>query len=215
MMSTEPENNNSTPPVDPPSLVSSTGEPLATPPEQQGSSVDPNTDPNKAAEPAAPAVEPLKAEDIKLPEGFALDDPTRDSLLSALNDDKLTPQERGQKLVDLGAQLVQKVHEDNYKLWTDQQTAWQDEVRTDPEIGGDKLAPTLGEISKLVDKYGTPEVRQIMDSTGAGNNIHIVRMLSKIAKDLSEGSPVSGGPAQAKESLADRLYPSMKPKQGA
>lgn len=212
-MSTEPENNSL--PSDPPSLVSGAQDPTPTPTDPNAA---PPVEPPKLDEPPAPAPaapEPITFEALKVPEGFQVDEATQASLLEAINTPDLPPAERAQKLLDLGANLVQKVHEDNYAAWTTQQTAWQDEVRADPEIGGEKLPPVLGEISKLLDTYGTPEVRQIMDATGAGNNIHVVKMLHKIAKDLSEGGPVSGAPSLPKESLAERMYPSMKPKQGA
>jgi hypothetical protein len=131
-----------------------------------------------------------------------------------MNDEKLTPAERAQKLVDIQTGLMTKVAEANYKAWTDLQDKWQEEVRADPEIGGEKLAPALGEISKLLDRYGSPELRLALTETGAGNHPQVVRFLHKLAKDLGEGGPVLGAPTTAKESLADRMYPSMK-KQGA
>lgn len=204
-MSTEPDNNSSQA-SDPPSLISGT-----TPPAGEATSTETSpAQPGDTPPPAAP--EPLTFDKLTVPEGFQVDEATQSALLETINSADLSPSARAQKLVDLGAGLVQKVHEDNYNAWTSQQTAWQDEVRADSEIGGDKLAPALGEIAKLVDKYGTPEVRQIMDATGAGNNIHVVKMLHKIAKDLSEGGPVLGAPSLPKESLAERMYPSMKAK---
>lgn len=216
-MSTEPGNNPS--PSDPPSLIN---------PQQPAPPADPNappaaapapnpSDPPKAGdppkqEPAAP--EPLTLEQIKFPEGFTVDEDASKGFLEVMNDDKLTGAERAQKLVDLQTGLMQKMAEANYAEWTAMQTQWQDEVRADPDIGGDKLEPALGEISKLVDRYGSPELRQAFDLTGAGNNRHVIKFLHKIAKDLGEGGPVLGAPSQSKDSLADRLYPSMK-KQGA
>jgi hypothetical protein len=211
-MNTEPENNSSTPPSDPPSLVSQNPPPADTPPPSDTSPAKEGEPPKVEDAPQAP--EPLTWEAIKLPEGITVDDEAKQSFLDIMNDDKATPAERAQKLVDLQTSLMQKGADATYQAWTDMQTQWQDEVRADPVIGGEKLAPVLGEVSKLIDKYGSPEVRQIMDLTGAGNNIHVIRMLHNMAKDLSEGGPVLGAPPSEKASLADRLYPSMK-KQGA
>jgi len=213
-MSTEPENNSSAPSSDPPSLVGQQPAPPVNPETDQppAPSEPPKTDEPPKQEPTAP--EPLTMESIKLPEGFTVDEEISNNFLEVMNDAKLTPGERAQKLIDLQAGLMAKAAEANYKAWSDMQTQWQDEVRADPEIGGEKLAPALGEISKLVDTYGSPELRQALDLTGAGNNPHVIKFLHKIAKDLGEGGPVLGAPSQSKDSLADRLYPSMK-KQGA
>jgi hypothetical protein len=214
-MPTEPDNQSSTP-VDPPSLISAAApvDPAAPPADPP---VDPNAPPAEPAkvEPAAPASEPLTLEAIKFPEGFTVDDEASKSFLEVMNDDKLSGAERAQKLIDLQSGLMQKVATETQTAWENMQMQWQDQVRADPEIGGEKLAPTLGEVSKLVDKYGSPELRQVFDLTGAGNHPQVIKFLHNIAKDLSEGGPVLGAPAVAKEALADRMYPSMKPKQGA
>jgi len=210
MMSTEPVNNPSL--TDPPSLLNPTPpvDPTTTP-------VNPPADPPKVDEPPkvdTPPVEPLTFEALKMPEGFTVDEDTSKSFVELMNDDKLTTAERAQKLIEMQSSLLTKAGETLQKQWSDQQTAWQEEVRADPEIGGDKLEPALGKISQLLDKYGSPELRGVFDATGAGNHPQIVKFLHKIANDLSEGTPVSGAPASAEPSLAQQLYPSMK-KQGA
>lgn len=206
-MSIDPGSNLSqTPPADPPSLAGTPTPSEA--PKVEGEAPKVEGEAPKVETPAAP--EPVTWEALKLPENFQVDETAQKGFLETLNDPKLSGAERAQKLIDLQTDLMTKSAEATYKMWTDQQAAWQDEVRADPVLGGDKLDPALGEISKVVDKYGSPEVRQILDATGAGNNIHIIRMLHNMAKDLNEGGPVSGAPSVERESLADRLYPSMK-----
>jgi hypothetical protein len=88
------------------------------------------------------------------------------------------------------------------------QEQWSNEVNADPDVGGDKLAPTTGAIAKIIDKYGTKELRQAFDLTGAGNNLHVIKFLAKIAKDLTEPGPgPSSLPAGVEKSLAQKLYP--------
>lgn len=210
-MSTEPENSPSpTPPADPPSLVNQT--PPATPETPSAETPKVEGEAPKAETPAAP--EPITWDTIKLPENFVVEDADRDAVLGIMNDDKLSGTERLQKLVDMQAGLAQRGAEAQLKQWNDLQQTWQDTVRADPDIGGDKLEPTLGAISKLVDKYGSPELRPALDATGAGNHPAVVKFLANVAKDLGEGQPVLGAAPTSKESLADRMYPSMK-KQGA
>lgn len=198
-MSNETETQNL--PADPPSLVSS-AQPDNTSTEQK-----PTTQ-----ETTSPAPEPLTLEALKFPEGLTVDEDMSKSFLEVMNDAALSPADRAQKLVDLQASLATKMAEETQKAWDTMQTEWQNQVRSDPEIGGDKLAPALGEIAKLVDKYGSSELRQVMDLTGAGNHPEVIKFLHKIAKDLGEGGPVLGAPPRATASLADRLYPSMTKK---
>ncbi|MDE2471519.1 MAG: hypothetical protein KGL35_23025, partial [Bradyrhizobium sp.] len=44
-------------------------------------------------------------------------------------------------------------------------------------------------------------------TTGAGNNPAIVRMFYRMARDLTEGGPVTGSPATSGKDPAALLYP--------
>lgn len=179
----------------------------ASPPAQVPAAVDPNAPPQP---PQPAAATPLTVTDIKFPEGFTVADDVRDSFLATMNNAELTPAARAQALVDIQAKMASDWAASQEKAWVDAQEAWATEVRNDKDIGGDKLAPALGQISQLIDKYGSPELREVFTVTNAGNNIHMVKFLANIAKDFGEGGPVSGAPAQPEVALANKLFPSMK-----
>jgi hypothetical protein len=40
---------------------------------------------------------------------------------------------------------------------------WQDAVRGDPEIGGDKLDASVAAAKSVVERFGTPELREVID----------------------------------------------------
>jgi hypothetical protein len=167
-------------------------------------------DPKPAVtEPPAPAPEPLTAEALTIPEGLTIPDDVRDNFLGIMNDDKLSPAERANKLLDLQAGVAKELATAQEKAWADTQEKWTNEVKSDPEFANGKLEPVLGAISQVLDKYGSKELREVFGLTGAGNNVHMVRFLAKVAKDLTEGGPVSGAPPSAGKSLASQLFPSM------
>lgn len=152
---------------------------------------------------------PLDASSLKFEEGVTVNEGARDEFLGILNDRNLSPAEQAQKLVDLQTRLSREASETGSQAWADLQSQWQDEVRSDPDIGGAKLETNLAAIGKLVDQFGTPELRAVMDLTGAGNNVHVIKFCANIAKALTEGGFVSGQPAAPAQSAAERLYPSM------
>lgn len=197
-------------PNPPPALT----DPPAAPPANTPEPGKPAVDPAKPADPAAkPAEEfvPITAEAIKLPEGFEADAPVMDKFLGIMNDRDKTPAQQAQALVELQGEANKAAFEKASELWANQQTTWQDEVRADKEIGGTKLDGVLGGISTLLNTHGTPELRQVFAETGAGNNIHMVKFMHKIAGLLGEGQPAPGSiPADAPKSLADRIFPNMK-----
>jgi hypothetical protein len=65
-------------------------------------------------------------------------------------------------------------------------------------------------VGKLVEEFGTPELRTVLDETGAGNSVHLVRFLNTLAQKLTEGSVPMPGTPPAVGDAASRLYPSMK-----
>lgn len=153
---------------------------------------------------------PLTAEDLKFPEGMSVDDAARDDFLGILNNREMTPAQQAQALVDLQAKVATQASEAGSQAWTTLQETWVKDVKADPDIGGAKLEPALASIGKLIESHGSPELRAVMDLTGAGNNVHVIKFLSNIAKSLTEGGHVSGTPGSTEQSVADLLYPTMK-----
>lgn len=153
---------------------------------------------------------PLTSEDVKFPEGMTVADGDRDSFLGILNNREMTPVQQAQALVDLQAKVSKEASEAGSQAWTQLQESWVNEVKADAEVGGAKLEPALASIGKLIDQHGSPELRAALDLTGAGNNVHVIKFLNKVATALTEGGHVSGAPGGGEQSLADALYPTMK-----
>lgn len=162
-------------------------------------------------QPAAPEFVPLTASDITFPEGMTVQDADRDSFLGILNNREMTPAQQAQALVDLQATVAQQASEAGSQAWTDMQDQWVNEVRNDPDVGGQRFDANIANIGKLIDEFGSDEPRAVMDITGAGNNVHVVKFLANVASRLTEGSQISGGnPTMTEASVADLMYPSMK-----
>lgn len=151
---------------------------------------------------------PFKADEIKLPEGMTLDETVSKDFVELVNKHGL-PRSAVADLVNLQAKAMTAISEKGNQLWDEMQTSWQTEVTKDPDVGGDKQTEALTSISKLIDQYGDGELRGVFDLTGAGNNVHVVKFLAKIAKELGEKGPVSGSPGTSDKTLAERLYPNQ------
>ena len=111
------------------------------------------------------------------------------------------------EFVNLHAELVKEASErasqEVQELWT----KWQDEAKNDPEIGGAKLEPALAAISKAIDKFNIPGLREAFDLTGAGNHPAIIKFMYKMAQTVTEGGPISGTPGSSEtQSAAQILY---------
>lgn len=213
-----------TPPATPPSTTGGTPPAAAvettppaggTPPATElGGAPAPVVEPPKEGEAKpepAKATPSFDATKLQLPEGMKTDDPVFKDFTSTFADEKLGPQERGQKLIDLYNKAVTGLREQTLKVWNDTNEAWKNEVRKDAEIGGAKFEATKTTITKAIDSLG-PELsvafRQGLDATGAGNHPAIWKGLAKLAERLTEGGHVSGNPpASAKPTIKEAFYP--------
>lgn len=173
----------------------------------------------KAAAEAAKAEEATAAQkaliesyELKAPEGFELADeqltPVK-TLFAELG----VPKDGAQKLIDLyatnAAALATQIEKSNEKAWTDLHTEWQGMLEKDPEYGGAKLPETKASIVKVMDQFGSPELRAAFDLTGADKHPAVFKFLAKLSSVLTEGKYLGDGKPSAGEpkSLAERLYP--------
>lgn len=171
-------------------------------------------DAKKPAAPAEVAPAELTIADIKLPEGFEVDEPVMNEFLGIQNDPKLTPAERSQKLIDLQIKASKEGLEKATQAWETRMSDWQNEVRNDPTVGGAKFEQSVATANKVVQQLGSPELAQLCADTGIGNNVHFVKFLNAIAPKLLEAAPVNPGSpptsAQTQDARAQRMYPTMK-----
>jgi hypothetical protein len=155
----------------------------------------------------AKPTEPVVPEtyDLKMPEGVELDQAATTEFTAIAKELKLD-QAAAQKLADIGAKMAQRqadAHAQLVETWTEQ-------VKTDKEIGGDKLAENLGVARKAIDTFGSPELKALLNSTGLGNHPEVVKLAFKVGKAISEDGFVSGSPkGNTTNDPAKKLFPNM------
>lgn len=121
--------------------------------------------------------------------------------------------EQAQKFVDLYTKAATQLAAENKSAWEKTNEAWVNEIKADPEIGGEKLqTKVLPAISSLINEIGgaqSAEVRKALDLTGAGNNPAIIRFLAKAAEALGEARGHPQGQAASKSAGIgpQALYP--------
>ena len=154
---------------------------------------------SKAAEPAVP-----ETYDLKMPEGVELDQAAAAEFTAIAKELKLD-QAAAQKLADVGAKMAQRQVEAHAKLVE----SWAEQVKTDNEIGGDKLAENLGIARKALEAFGTPALRDVLNATGIGNHPEVIRAFYKVGKAISEDRFVAGAPKGGTDDPAKKLFPNM------
>ncbi|EJJ0660961.1 peptidase [Cronobacter sakazakii] len=114
--------------------------------------------------------------------------------------------EQAQKLVDVYAsKILPLVNQQQLEAWQKQGEEWQQAIKADKEIGGDKLTSSISAAQRAIDQFGTPELKEYLEASGLGNNPALVRFCVQVGKAMSEDNMVTGG-NQGQRSAAEVLY---------
>jgi hypothetical protein len=151
---------------------------------------------------------PEAYEDYKLPDGFTLS-PTIKTEADALFKGLGLSQEGAQSLVDFYAKQVSEIASAPGKAYTELTAKWREEAMSHPDLRG-KLGPGQEvnvRIAKALDTLGDPKLvsdfKELMDTTGAGNNAAFIRVFDRFSQKITEGTHVAGrGPSQHGQSAA-------------
>lgn len=137
-------------------------------------------------------------------EGVELDTEALKDFEPVARDLNLT-NEQAQKLVDAYPKILAGVQQRQAEAWQAQTEQWAADVKADKEIGGDKLTANLSAAQRVLDLFGTPELKTYLNDTGLGNHPDLVKAFVKIGKAMSEDGMVDGS-NQGQRSAAEVLY---------
>jgi hypothetical protein len=157
----------------------------------------------------APA--PVDRPAFTAPEGQNYDEHVLGAYAEAVADLKLPTDAAQQLLERITPVMAQRAQEQRQQ----EAAQWEQEVRADKDIGGDKLPETLAVARKFLDSLGSPDLVQLLDRTGLGNNVHVIKAFFRAGKAISEdkfvgsGNSAGKGQPQGFAELARALYPNQ------
>jgi hypothetical protein len=65
-----------------------------------------------------------------------------------------------------------------------QRSAWAEAATADPEIGGASFQRNLDHARSALKEYGSPGLTEVLERTGLGNQVEIIRLLAKVGRGL-------------------------------
>ena len=150
--------------------------------------------------------DPFSIEDLKIPEGMTMVEGSEEGLAEAVNS-ATSKAEVVNNLLEFHKGQLEAQAELQSANWDNMQKEWQQGIQNDPEYGGDRMAESLGEAKALVNKYGGEEFAALLNVTGMGNHVAMLRFMQAIRADLPQDAlPVAGDPTQPEKSLADKMF---------
>lgn len=179
-------------------------------PAADGKPVDakPDGDKPKGDEPAGA---PEKYEDFKLPEGLTLDAPVMDAFTALAKETNL-PQATAQKFVDLAAQMQQNTVAQVQSVVEAQAEKWGLDSKADKEFGGEKFDESLAVAKSALDRFGTPELRTLLNQSKLGNHPEVLRFMFRAGQAISQDGFVPGrNGAPAKDARSMYSQSNMNP----
>lgn len=145
--------------------------------------------------------------DFAMPEDMPIDEAALTEAIPLFKELGLT-QAQAQQLVDFQAKQVQAGSEKQMNDFNQLMTDWRTQSENDKEIGGDKFDENVKTAQTAISKYGTPELKQLLEEQGVGNHPEVVRFMVRVGKTLKEDVPGSpGGATSSAQSRVDLLYP--------
>lgn len=144
---------------------------------------------------------PEAYEDFTLPEGMEMDSASLEKASELFKGANLN-QEQAQQFVDLMAEKVAadaQAAEEQHKATVQQ---WLSDAKGDSDMGGAKWAATETAALKAMDKFGSPELKEFMNTTGLGNHPEMIRMLARVGQTTSEPGLDGGQGGQQSEAQA-------------
>lgn len=144
--------------------------------------------------------------DFDMPEGSEVDASVLESASVVMKDLGLS-QEQGQKLVDWYAGQVQAGSDKQVDAFNQMTGEWQEQSKNDKEFGGDKFEESVGIARAAIDKFGTPELKQLLSDHGVGNHPEVVRFMVRVGQLTQEDNPGNtGGNSIGSKDHASILY---------
>ena len=146
--------------------------------------------------------------EFSLPDGIEIDQELAATAMPVLKEAGVS-REGANKLAALMAQQRETEHNTRMEHWDKVNREWQDAARKDSEYGGDKFDASLGAANKIIDKFGTPELKEYLTASGGGNHPEMIRFMARVGNAFSDDEPMGSSIKGVfeKKDTASTMYP--------
>lgn len=145
---------------------------------------------------------PDEYEDFEFSEDTAVDEEAVGQLKEIAKELNLS-QADAQKFASMADGLSQKWAQGVQQHVLDTRIGWREASQADKEFGGDALNENLAVAQQGRDAFGTPELKQLLDDTGIGDNPEVIRYFYRVGKANSEHGFAKAGKPASKGSFYD------------
>ena len=158
-------------------------------PTQEPGKDEPAKEPEKEPEPKPAAPEKYE---FAMPEGFVVDEAAVEAVTPILKELNCS-QETAQKLVDLHFAQIKAMQEAQEKAKAETLAKWAKEIRADKDIGGPNVLQNLLPGTRLLNKFGSPALTELLQQTGLDRHPAVAKFLVAVGREFTEDRWADGG----------------------
>ena len=123
--------------------------------------------------------------------------------------------DQAQALVDREQQAISTYLEQEKSALEERSQQWVEDVKSDQEIGGEKFGASVEQAKRVISKYASDSLKDMLEKTGLGNHPEVVRLFARVGKEMASDSfvnaPAGNVPVKQAKSYAERLYGNTTP----
>jgi hypothetical protein len=181
-----------------------------TPPVVPPAENDPGADPAKDDGPDEGEEGAPEQYAFEAPEGVVLDPAAVEEFTPVARELGLT-QAQAQRLVGVVAGMQQRQAE----AQAEQVRQWAEETMADKEIGGRHWEKNALLVREAKDRFATPGLLDLMNSTGLGNHPEVIKLFVRLGREVADDGHVIGGRPGPEPHSAESFYAKMPKLEGA
>ncbi len=117
--------------------------------------------------------------------------------------------DEAQKILDRDNNLANSIVDAQWEQVEKNKEVWLDELKADPEIGGDHIKETAEISRRVLEAYFPAEVKQLLVDSGYGNKLSVAQGFVKIGRALNilDDKVVEGSkPTKQEKSMEEIFY---------
>lgn len=160
--------------------------------QQEADAAKDKEDGNDADDKDKPAGAPEAYEDFTLPEGMEMDVEVLGAFKNLAKELNI-PQAKAQQLIDFQTQLATKQAEEYQAAVAKQSQEWAASIKNDPEIGGENYEKSVASAVKVIEAFGDPSLKELLNTSGLGNHPSLFKFCHRISAAISEDKFVLPG----------------------
>ncbi len=141
---------------------------------------------------------PPEKYELKLPENSSLDDAALERIATDAKSQGLS-QEQAQAQLERESSITTAIEERRVAAEKVVVDGWLETTKADAEIGGEHFAKNIELAHRVLQRFGSPAMTEMLKKTGLGNHPELVRAFNRIGKAMGEDNFVTATPAPTNE----------------